>query len=178
MLSPTFLLAQVEKGDRAMTYSVAYIQNDNFKFGLLSAKLGRYVSKSLEIGMKPQIDLGGGGDLTMFNLGVGLYATYNFLTDGGKVLPYLGGEVVGKGGTITTGDIDTEINTGQADAGAYVGMKYFMTERLNFDVSLSYSFNLYNYAQVGAADPTEDPDFPETFALNFGIGFLLEKKNK
>lgn len=160
-----------------MTYSVSYLQNDNFKFGLLSARFGRFLSDHMEVGFKPQLQLGGNADVTIFNLGAGLYATYNFISADAKTLPYLGLEVSGKGGQVDTGNDDTSIYTGQADLGLFAGFKYFFTERINLDVNMNYSANLYNYTQVGlTGDQVEDPDFPSTFTLNFGIGFLLSKK--
>lgn len=179
VLVNTVAFAQVQKGDRSITYAVSYIQNDNFQFGILNAKFGRFFSDHLEVGLKPEIQIGGGGDITIFNLGAGLYSTYNFLTADGKMLPYLGADVSGKGGQIVNDiDSDLDIYTGQVDVGLYAGLKYFFNERVNFDVSLNYGFNVYNYVQVGlTGDSVEDPDYPDTFSLNFGIGILLQKKS-
>jgi hypothetical protein len=179
VLVNTVAFAQVQKGDKSITYAVSYIQNDNFQFGLINAKIGRYLSDHLEVGLKPEIQIGGGGDITIFNAGAGLYFTYNFLTESGKTLPYFGADLSGKGGqTINDANPDEDIYTSQVDVGLYGGFKYFFTERVNLDISLNYGLNMYNSVQLGLmGDTEEDPDYPNTFSLNFGIGILLHKKS-
>lgn len=179
ILVPGFLTAQVEKGDKSMTYYASYIRNESFQFGLIGAKMGRYFTNFLEAGIKPQFMIGGGGDIDIYQTGLGLYAAYNFLTKDAKLLPYAGLEVSGNSFYISSSAFSTD--SFKADLGLYGGAKYFFTERLNLDVSINYGFNLYNttnftqYVPVSATVTTEDPDYPDTFSINFGIGILINK---
>ncbi|MCU0418685.1 MAG: hypothetical protein MUC38_03425 [Cyclobacteriaceae bacterium] len=169
--------AQVEKGDRSITYAVSYVSTENFRFGLATAKFGRFFTDRLEIGMKPSFNLGGGGDLKLSGLGLGVYFSYNFLTEDGKMLPYVSGEVGSKYNyTIVGDDFDSETHQTNVDAGLALGTKYFFTDRLNLDISVNYLFNVYNGFAISDGDPVEDPDFPDTFSLNVGIGFLINKR--
>jgi len=106
---------------------------------------------------------------------MGVFATYNFLTSSGKLLPYVGAEysfswietVVTE--TLPAPPYFYTINVIEDlhFLGGKAGLKIFMTEMVNFDINLKYQTLL-----SGPADYTAG-----NFGINFGVGVILPRKN-
>jgi hypothetical protein len=142
--------SQVEQGDKNITFAGYFASADDYKVGQISAKLGYYVTQNIEAGAKP---------LIMFtqddtNFGIGVYGTYNFLTQDAKLLPYAGAELF----FLPVGD--ETLTT----LGLNGGAKYFITESLNIDAGL----NLQKSLSTDIYDGT-------VFIFQVGVGFLLGK---
>jgi hypothetical protein len=151
-------MAQVEKGDLIVAVNGSFSKTGDYStFGLINAKIGRFLTQNVEMGIKPQLQFGDGFTGT----GLGVYGTYNFLTSNGKLMPYLGAELSMFTQTPEEGD-----SFDQTDAGLYAGTKLFMTEVVNVDFGLNISSNLTNSADI---------DLGTTVMFNIGIGFIIGK---
>lgn len=157
LLISSFAYSQIEKGDVALTFNGSYLGTEDYSFGLFSAKVGRYFTQNIEAGITPQLQLGEGFSA----FGLGAYGTYNFLTADAKLLPYAGGSL-----NIFTQSFDGADSFNSTDAGLYGGSKYFLTETLNIDANINYTFNLAN---------SQDVDLGGTFIFNIGVGFIFGK---
>ena len=107
---------------------------------------------------------------------IGVFATYNFLTQGGKVLPYFG--IQSDFTWIETVDY---IFTGNPNdplvalvlyepilyLGGKAGIKFFFTETVNFDINFRYQALLTGPEGLTAGN----------IGLNFGIGVILPRNN-
>jgi hypothetical protein len=176
--------SQQQKGDLSVQFSGNYQQQkytvDNLKFryggGNIYIKLGKYFTDNLELGVKPNVNFfvttevksSSSGEVTTTksklktNVGFGLYGTYSFLSNDGKLLPYAGAEI----SYAPLGD-EQSINLGP-----YAGVKYFVTERINIDANLSFLLNLGT-----SAEESRDYQVGPSFNYNVGIGVLLGKLN-
>ncbi|MCU0418684.1 MAG: hypothetical protein MUC38_03420 [Cyclobacteriaceae bacterium] len=151
--------SQVEKGDFSLTVNGSYSKTgDVASLGLINAKLGRFVTKNVELGIKPQFMFSKGFNGT----GMGVYSTYNFLTKDGKLLPYAGVELNFQNQSFDEGD-----DVDQTDLGLYAGTKLFLNEKINVDFGLNILSNMSNSA---------DADLGTMVMFNIGIGFILGKK--
>lgn len=151
-------MAQVEKGDLMFTVNGSFSKTGDYStFGLINAKIGRFLTQNVEMGLKPQIQFTDASTGT----GLGVYGTYNFLTSNGKFMPYIGAELSMFSQTPDEGD-----SFDQTDAGLYAGTKLFMTESVNVDFGLNILSNLSNSA---------DADLGTTVMFNIGIGFIIGK---
>lgn len=115
--------------------------------------------------------------------GLNLFGNYNFLTSGGKALPYIGAQFTLRNlysGTDTFDANGVNTSTDYTDItttsfGVNGGLKYFITERVNIDGNLSYTSNLSITAEVNGS--TFEPDV-EGGLLQFtiGLGIILGKR--
>ncbi len=177
--------AQQQKGDLAIQFSGNYIQQkiridkftQRYGAGNIYLKIGKYFTTNLEMGVKPNLNFSlipkfisnKSGEITQVkndfqtNVGFGIYGTYSFLTNDGKLLPYAGAELsyapLGKEQTI--------------NLGPYAGAKYFVTERVNIDANLSFLMNLGSTYE----EPKGSYEIGPMWYLNIGVGVLLGKLN-
>jgi hypothetical protein len=178
--------AQQQKGDLSIQFSGNYNKQrytiDDFKYnfggGNIYLKVGKFFTTNLELGLKPNVAFGltteetyskSTGEVTKTksklatSLGFGVYGTYSFLSNNGKFLPYGGAEFsylpVGK---------EKMINLGP-----YAGLKYFISEKINLDVNLSWLTNLGSTIEEPKGFYTVGP----AFTCNVGIGVLIGKLN-
>ena len=156
ILVSTVAYSQVEKGDVSLTFNVSFTSTNGSGIGSINAKLGRFFTQNVEVGVRPQILIGDG----FTTYGTGAYGTYNFLTTDGKILPYIGVDL-----SVMQTETDllgfTVIN-----AGGYGGAKYFITEAINVDAGIIYSSQIAGDELGGSAS---------TFMMNIGIGFIFGK---
>lgn len=174
--------AQQQKGDLAIQFSGNYfsqkvtVNDTEIKFfgGNIYVKLGKYFTQNLELGVKPNIAFFpkgetktvGGKTETKYkldaNFGFGIYGTYSFLSNDGKMLPYAGAEI----SYVPSGDEST------VNLGPYAGVKYFLSEKINVDANLSYLLGLGS--TYGTSD---DVKIGGLLNFNLGIGVILGKIN-
>jgi hypothetical protein len=153
---------QQKKGDINVTFSGTYTGNKQFSIGQVFAKGGYFITDHIEAGLKPQFMFGDG----FSGGGLGVYSTYNFLTKDAKLVPYAGAEL--NYSSISAGGGDSG-KISQTNFGVYGGSKYFITENLNVDAGLNFSFNL-------ASDP--DIDLGTIFQFQVGVGFIIGNLKK
>ncbi|HEY0741220.1 MAG TPA: hypothetical protein VGD40_07150 [Chryseosolibacter sp.] len=178
-------VGQQQKGDLALQFSGNYSQNTfvidskNYKFGYGSiyVKVGKFFTNNLELGLKPNVNfslftepvVNKRGDIVdtkktlTSNLGFGIYGTYSFLTANGKFLPYGGAE-------IAYAPVQKEK---VISFGPYVGLRYFVTERINIDGNSSWLVNLGSTSE----EPRGDFRVRPTWTYNIGVGVLIGKLN-
>jgi len=177
--------AQQQKGDLSIQFSGNYIQQkikldkftQRYGGGNIFLKIGKYFTTNLEMGVKPNLNFSlvpkfvtnKSGEITQIkndfstNVGFGIYGTYSFLSNDGKMLPYAGAEIsyapFGKEQTV--------------NLGPYAGLKYFVTERINVDANLSFLLNLGSTYE----EPKGDYYIGPMWNLNVGVGVLIGKLN-
>jgi len=174
--------AQQQQGDLAIQFSGNYFsQKVTFNDteiksfgGNIYIKLGKYFTQNLELGVKPNIaffpktETETVGGETKFkqkldaNFGFGIYGTYSFLSNDGKMLPYAGAEI----SYVPSGEEST------VNLGPYAGVKYFLSEKINVDANLSYLLGLGS--TYGTSD---DVKIGGLLNFNLGIGVILGKIN-
>lgn len=124
--------SQVEKGDFSGTANVSFNSiktdggGDATNSSVILVRGGYFFSDNVEAGALVLVAGSGGSNTT----GIGPYVVYNVLTDGGKILPYIGANFL----SLSAGDADP-INT----LGGVGGIKYFLTEVVNIDTNLNYT---------------------------------------
>jgi hypothetical protein len=164
LVAGTTAYSQQDKGDVNVTFSGTYTSNKLYSFGQIFIKGGYFVTKNIEAGIKPQLLFGDGFSGT----GVGLYGTYNFLTKDAKLVPYAGAEI--NHSSLKSGGGEESGKMKQTNMGLYGGSKYFITESLNVDAGMNFSFNL-------ASNPSE-MDLGMIFQFQVGVGFIVGNVNK
>lgn len=151
LVMSTVAFSQVEKGDISGTASLTFNSQmpdggDNVNSTTLYLRGGYFFTNNIEAGLT--FFVMGSGDVTA--TGVGPYAVYNFLTAGGKFLPYAGANFYNFNLGVEGVDAINQL-------GAVGGFKYFVTEVVNIDTSLNYTTWLGDFK--GSA-----------LSLNIGIG--------
>jgi hypothetical protein len=157
----TAAYAQVEKGDITGTANVSF-QSDKAEgaddatiTSLISVRGGYFFTNNIEAGASILLLTSGAGDEKITGTGFGPYVVYNFLTAGGKFLPYVGANYysfnTGAEGVDAIGQI-----------GGMGGFKYFLTEAVNIDTNLNYTSWLGDFSG-------------STIRLNIGLGINLGK---
>jgi outer membrane protein W len=176
--------SQVEKGDK----EIGVFGNFNAPTegggasGAVSVSLNRYVTPNFSFGLSIMMsfysapsasDPTGDNEIKMTPF-MGFFATYNFLTANGKVLPYLGAEYSFSWiETVETETIPTppylytiELLEDLHFLGGKAGLKIFMTEMVNFDINLKYQTLISGPEGYTAGN----------FGVNFGVGIILPRK--
>lgn len=172
--------AQVEKGDKEL----AMFGNFNAPTegpggsGTLGFTASNYLSPHFSLGVSMMMTFYSGQN---FNTGeselkmtpfLGTFATYNFITANGKVMPYIGAQFdftwVETVDPIFNGtDFDyIVILEGITYMGGKAGLKIFMTEMINFDINLKYQTLLSGPEGFTAGN----------IGINFGIGVILPRR--
>ncbi len=130
--SATLGLAQQEEGDVEVQASFSVFKVEDFTSGFIQLKLGGYVSDNLELGISPSAQISSSDGETETTVGVGLFASYSFLSDS-ETVPYLGLQYYVP---------DVEKADEFSSAGINAGIKYYFTEKAAFDLSGNYLFSI------------------------------------
>lgn len=142
----TAAFSQVEKGDINLSGSLSFTKiSDLDGMGNFEAKGGYYFSQNLEFGGNLNITF---GETPV--TGIGPYATYNFLTQDAKLLPYAGANLL-----FLFSD-----NVNATALGVNGGAKYFLNESVNVDAGISF---LQGFGDIDGS----------LFIMRVGIGFIL-----
>lgn len=146
VVTSTAAFSQVEKGDINISGSLSFQKlSDMDGFGIFEAKGGYFFTQNVEAGTTFNVMF---GPITV--TGIGPYASYNFLTEDAKLLPYAGANLsflFGEGFSSTA-------------IGVNGGAKYFLTETVNVDAGLSLQ---QGFGDLDGA----------VFIMRVGIGFIL-----
>ncbi len=155
LLVPIFLLwstvafAQQEKGDVEIQIAGSYItsvgSDFDFSQGTIQAKLGRYISDRLEMGVSPTVTIttsqGAFGDTdTDVTVGGGAFFQFSMLAGDAMSVPYFGAQYFKR-------DLSDEDDNGSA--GINGGIKFFVTEKAALDFSGNYLFDLNENSDGG-----------------------------
>lgn len=154
LLSVSSIFAQQEKGDTEIQISGTYYTSVGTETqlgqGLIQAKLGKYISDHLEIGVAPVLTIttfpttdpfGNEESEIKGSLGGGAFFVYSFLAGDARTVPYFGGQYF-------KSDFSDEEDSGSA--GINGGIKFFVSEKAAFDFSGNYLFNLNTASEGGA----------------------------
>jgi len=180
--------SQVQKGDMNIGFSSSFSTQSGTPrnmiiTGLISAE--RFFTDNISVGLGPVVSvITSDGSLTSI-YGANLFGNYNFLTKGGKLLPYVG--ILGSiNQSISNSDTKSQqngnqiVNSGNSTvsfygAGAKVGTKYFITEKINLDANVNYATNIYSTVNGEKLDIGDGGQIQ----IFLGLGVILGgKKNK
>jgi outer membrane protein W len=184
---------QVQKGDsnigvNTLISSLVGTESPNVN-GLVNLSYQYYVSNNISLGVGPFYSFssnktegpGFSSEDWSDTFGLNVFANYSFLTASAKVMPYLGAQFTYQGtfsgsdmyiGTTYEGSWQDIYNS---SVGGNAGIKFFVTERVNFDANLSYTTILSTTIETEST--TFEPD-PEGGLLQFtiGLGIILGKR--
>ena len=171
--------SQVEKGDKELSFfgNLNAPTEGGGGNGSLAVAITQYLSPNFSMGTSlimsfysgpaDYLDPSEGNTIKMTPF-IGIFATYNFLSSSGKVLPYIGGEYTFSWveNLDTSGFVPIVVTEGLHFAGGKLGIKIFVTEFVNVDVNLKYQTLIsgpegYNAGNIG---------------MNVGLGFILPRK--
>jgi hypothetical protein len=133
-------LASVGKNGNSTSAADTSVFTGNFKFGLVAANFGYFLTRRQEIGVggfalitsgSDKDDSGKSVSSTTVIASPNVFYRYNFAGENTKVFPYLSVEV---GGSFVSGE-DAKLLSPRAS----VGMKYFFKRNTAFDVNTGYS---------------------------------------
>lgn len=135
-----------------------------------------FITKNLSVGFGPRFSWGRSKESDTVavaksnTIGYNVFLNYSFLTDGGFVLPYFGGQYT-KLVQKQAGNDDPFVTN---SVGGNVGLKFFITERLNVD-------NNFSITRVISQNETLDDlgvDADGTvMQINVGLGYIIGRKN-
>lgn len=135
-----------------------------------------FITKNLSLGVGPRFSWGRTKESDTVavsksnTIGYNVFLNYSFLTNGGFVLPYFGGQYT-KLVQKQAGNNDPFITN---SIGGNVGLKFFITERLNVD-------NNFSITRIISQNKTLDDlgfDADGTvMQINVGLGYIIGRKN-
>jgi hypothetical protein len=164
---------QVQKSDQSLGFALdvssfggdADQTTTNFNFNYTY-----YVTKNISVGVGPRFGWSKSGDQKSSTIGYNGFVNYSFLTKGGFVLPYLGAQFSQLSQKQAGSDDKFVTNS----VGGNVGIKFFLTERLNIDNNVSFT------RIISGSDATEEFDLDingSVIQLNVGLGYIIGRKN-
>ena len=183
--------AQVQKSDNLIGFSSSVsTQSSNPSSINVTVLLSyeRYLTRRLAIGAGPYVSMITARGSMMGIFGGNVFANYGFITGDGKFYPYIGilGSVSQSISTQDTNfqttqstDADKKIGdsgnstTSFYGAGAKVGSKFFVTERINLDFNINYSTNISSVVN-GEVVKYGEGGIIQVFA---GIGVIIGKRS-
>jgi len=182
--------AQVEKGDNLIGFSSSVSTQSSNPSSINVTVLvayERYLSRKLALGIGPFVSMITARGSMIGIFGGNLFANYGFITGNGKLYPYVGvlGSINQSISTMDTNYQYSDKSTADKEvassgnytvsffgAGAKVGTKYFITERINLDFNVNYSTNISSRVNGALIDYGEG-DIIQVFA---GIGVIIGKR--
>ena len=129
-----------------------------------------YFTKNISVGVGPRFGWSNSSDQKSSTIGYNGFINYSFLTKGGFVLPYFGAQFSQL--SQKQGGSDDKFVTNSV--GGNVGIKFFLTERLNIDNNLSFT------RIISGSDATKELDLDvdgSIIQLNIGLGYIIGRKN-
>jgi hypothetical protein len=174
--------AQQQAGDLALQFSGNFF-SQRFEInnvpsrilgGNIYVKVGKFFTQNLEMGVKPNFfftpdikvnnqDPTKNQTTIKTSVGFGMYAAYSFLSANAKFNPYAGAEVNYQ----PSGD-DAFVNLGP-----YIGVRYFVTERINIDTNANWLINLGS--TYGNDIRNSGLNVSPALNINVGVGVVLGK---
>jgi hypothetical protein len=166
-------IGQVEKSDQSLGFGldVTSLGGDseqtttNFVFNYTY-----YITKNISVGVGPRFGWSKSGDQKSSTIGYNGFVNFSFLTKGAFVLPYVGAQFTQITQKQQGRDDPFITNSG----GGHVGIKFFLTERLNIDNNFSFT------RIISGSGATEELDLNvngSVIQLNIGLGYIIGRKN-
>ena len=181
---------QVEKGDNILGFSASISTQSASPTNLTVTGLfsyERYLSQRWAIGIAPTITSITAKSSLATEFGVNVFGNFGFITDKGLLYPYLG-ILASVNQRISSDDTQGSTSPNNTNAqvsdsgnsttsffggGAKVGLKIFVSERINVDFNVNYSANI-SAAVNGELIDAGEGGIIQAFA---GIGVMLGKKS-
>ena len=165
--------SQVEKGDTNLSFITTVSSNTGDEVDDLNLTLvlgyESYVAKFLSLGIGPLLSLSFMGDDKTTIFGLNFFINYNILL-GSKALPYMG--ILANTSLVNIDSDAFSATFTTAGVGGKVGLKYFFTERINFDFNLGYTQTL----AATDGDGNSIDTMGGTLQLFAGLGIIIGKK--
>lgn len=205
--------AQVQKGDMNIGANFGLMKQDgdadilNYSYSTIIVNWQYYITDNVSFGVAPSISTAKvlNDAFTLRSSAWNFYVDYSFLSDNGKVLPYLGakftlystlvkngditgsgsdlGDLFGFGGFIPSGgggsgaELETKYKRQVVSLSA--GIKFFLTERINMDNNLTFGTVLSEKIDIDFAGfpITLDGDGGgKLLQFTIGFGYIIGKK--
>lgn len=128
-------VAQQQQGDNEVQLSGLYLTTTTeggFGYGMIQGRFGKYFTDRINVAIQPTLNIVVAGGTTETTFGSGISASYSFLAEDAKTVPYLGANYF-------IADFSDVENT--AAVGFQGGLKYYFTEKTAFDVGGNYLFS-------------------------------------
>lgn len=182
--------AQVEKGDNILGFSASVSTQSARPTNLTVTGLfsyERYLSQRWAIGIAPSVTSITAKSSLATEFGVNVFGNFGFITNNGLLYPYIG-LLASLNQRISSDDTQSStspVNTNKKvsasgnsttsffGGGAKVGLKIFVTERINIDFNVNYSANISAAVNGESIDPGAG-GIIQAFA---GVGVMLGKKS-
>jgi hypothetical protein len=181
---------QVEKGDNILGFAASVSTQSASPTNLTITGVfsyERYLSQQWAIGIAPSVTSITAKSSLATEFGVNVFGNFGFITGGGMLYPYIGllASVNQRISSDDTQPQTSQVNTNKQvsdsgnsttsffGGGAKVGLKIFVSERINIDFNLNYSANISAAVNGESIDPG-DGGIIQAFA---GIGVMLGKKS-
>lgn len=171
--------AQVQKGDinGGVNGAITAVSSggSTFTSTFISFSGQYFITDNISAGFGPSITFSGGSGTDNTSVGLNFFGNYNYLLPSGDLLPYAGANLfirTSKSVSDATGD---EFGNNTTNLGINGGAKYFFTERINFDVNLSYTFAVSASSSFNGTSQSVDAD-GGIFQFTFGLGIILGRR--
>ena len=209
---PAIIFGQVQKGDNNIGANLGMMIHNgdedllNYSNTYFSLNYQYYVTNNISLGFAPSVT-----SQKVFNdgiavntLGLNFFVDYNFLTKGGRVLPYIGfkyssfvttykfdpdalvgagfqlvdflnfGDIIGPGEQVPF-DLD-EIKYKRGIASLTAGMKFFVTERVNIDNNFTIGKILSEKIDLGFLPEIKVPSDGMYLQFTVGFNYIIGRK--
>ncbi len=211
ILSATISFAQVQKGDMNVGANFGLMKQNgdadimNYSYSTLILNWQYYITDNVSFGVSPSIATAKvlNDAFTIRSSAWNFYLDYSFLSDNGKVLPYLGakftmyntlvengdlsgsgqdlGDQFGFGGFIPTGGGNASFETKfkRQVVSLSAGVKFFITERINVDNNFSIGTILNEKVELdflGFPLSFDSEGGGHLIQFTIGFGYIIGKK--
>ncbi|MEQ8925900.1 MAG: outer membrane beta-barrel protein [Fulvivirga sp.] len=165
--------AQVQKGDSnlGLGFDTNSLSGDNGESRTnIFLNYTYFIGKRISLGVGPRFGwLKDANDQKSNSIGYNVFLNYAFVSESGIAMPYFGGQFT-KVSQKSEGNDDPLVTN---SIGGNIGIRFFLTERLNLD-------NNFSYTRVISGNDTLDDlgiDADGTvIQLNVGLGYILGKR--
>jgi len=173
LIASTGLMAQEKPGDLEIGFMGMLASSStsggggSTSFGDVSGQFGMYITKNLEVAIGPTVSImstpntSGSGSTSKTTFGSSVSATWSFLAQNAKMVPYAG---------LALYKHDFSDSNEKLSFGVQGGFKYFFTPKAAFNVGLNYlvASNSYDNGLGGTTTVTTS-----TILAQVGLSYLF-----